>query len=338
MEDNRELFLKYMNDVRSCTANDGYPKILTFEQEQDITWKIKQSIEIIDNDKEYFQFRILNKSVFEKNVALIIKHNLLYVTREARIFFSYNMVNLMDLIQEGNIGLYQAAIRFEPSKGWRFITYARGWIRQAMFSFISEKSRTVTIPIYIINDLNKIKRLEQKLFAANGYVDPLIVQFGSSFTYRNELNEIVEVKLTDLDVKGTDLHPTEVMKLQKSAARGTSLSTPTSNAEDADTLEDTIIVESEEAIAEHRKEANDKITIALKRLAPRDKEVMEGLYGINKEYDMSVEDLAEKMNLTTTTINCIRRRCLIEMKASVDLYEENYENVDKISKRIRETA
>ncbi len=333
MEESRDLFLKYMNDIRSCTAGDGYPKILSFKDEQEIAYRIKSSIEIIDNDKDYFQFRILDKRTFEKNIDILIKHNLLYVAREAKIFHTYNMVPLLDLIQEGNIGLYQAAVRFDPSKGYKFITYARGWIRQSMFSFISEKSRTVALPIHIINNLNKIRKVTQKAFAAHGYVDPLIVQFGSSFSYRDETGAVHTIQLSDVEIKGTELHPTEVLAIQKSSARGSSLSDPLSDQDEADTLEDILVFEGDEALKEHRKEISDKITLALNRLAPRDKEVMESIYGINKEYPMDIDDVAEKLNCTTVTINCIRRRCLIEMKMFIDKYDGIIDNVDVIMSR-----
>ena len=335
MEENRELFLKYMNDIRACIVGDGYPKILNYEHERELSWNIQESIEIVDNDKDFFQFKILDKNRFDKHVKILMNHNLLFVVAEAKSFHARNnMAQLMDLIQEGNMGLYNAALRFDATKGFKYITYAKDWIRAAMYAFINERSRTVVIPVHITNDINKINKVEQKLFAANGFVDPMIVQFGSSFSYRDEKGNVIEVKLADFEVKGTGLHPLEVTKRRKEAARGSSLSDPVSNTDEAETLLDTIPIENDEALKEHRKEASDAVSIAIKRLTGRDKEIMEDLYGINREYEMDIDDVAAKHNLTTVAINYIKKRCLLEMKMSIDKFNNNIDNVDKIIERL----
>lgn len=335
MEENRELFLKYMNDVRSCIIGDGYPKILNYEHERELSWNIQESIEIIDNDKDYFQFKIIDKRRFEKYSKILMNHNLLYVVAEAKAFHARNnMAPLMDLIQEGNLGLYQAAIRFDATRGFKYITYAKDWIRQAMFSFIAEKARTVVIPIHIINDINKINKVEQKVFAAQGFIDPMIVQFGSKFSYRDEKGNVIEVKLADYEVIGTGLHPTEVIKRRKESERGASLSDPISNSDEAETLIDTIAIDNDEFIKEHRKEANIAITLALNKLEPRDRKIMEMLYGINREYEMDIDDVANEFNYSTTAINYIRRRCLIEMQNTINYFNNNIDNVDKILERL----
>lgn len=266
--------LKYRDEDRSLDLylrEIGETPLINAEEEVRLARRIKQG----------------DKRALEK----LTKANLRFVVSVAKQYQNQGL-SLADLINEGNIGLIKAAKRFDETRGFKFISYAVWWIRQAILQALAEQSRIVRLPLNRVGTLHKIGKMSSRLEQGLG-------RLPSPEEIAKEL-ELSEGEVSDtLKISNTHL----------------SLDAPFSSSEDnslIDVLEDEFQPSPDESLLKGSLKV--EIEKALDSLTPREAEVINLYFGLHHEKALTLEEIGARFSLTRERVRQIKEKAIRRLR------------------------
>ena len=257
--------------VRMYLKEIGKVPLLTPEEEQELAKRMAEG----DEDAK--------RRMAEANLRLVVSIAKRYVGRGMLI---------LDLIQEGNLGLIKAVEKFDYTKGYKFSTYATWWIRQAITRAIADQARTIRIPVHMVETINKVIRVSRQLLQELGH-DP-------------SPEEIAAVMNMPVE---------KVRDILKIAQEPVSLETPIGEEEDShlgDFIPDEDASEPSEAASFSL--LKEQLMEVLDTLTPREKKVLELRFGIVDGRTRTLEEVGKEFNVTRERIRQIEAKALRKLR------------------------
>jgi RNA polymerase primary sigma factor len=306
-EDLDDVFDDILED-ESVTVSDpvkmwlneiGRYKLLTTQQEVELAMQLEAGVRAeerlaAERDALSIEDRTLLQRQARKGHAAhsrLVEANLRLVVSIARNYIGRGMA-LLDLIQEGNLGLMRAVDRFDYRRGFKFSTYASWWIRQAITRAIADQARTIRVPIHVVEMINKLVRTRRDLSQALGR-EPTI-------------DEIA------LDL---EIDPDRVEELSKIAQSPVSLEMPVGEEDNAtigDFVEDTDVEVPVEAATFRL--LQDYLSNALEGLNDREREVLIMRFGLENGKVSTLEEVGERFGVTRERIRQLETKALAKLR------------------------
>lgn len=248
-------------------------------------------IDLITADEEVELAQLIKKGD-RRALDKLVKANLRFVVSVAKQYQNQGL-KLSDLINEGNLGLVKAAKRFDETRGFKFISYAVWWIRQAILQALAEQSRIVRLPLNKIGSISKINkayaRLEQQQEREPNY---------------EEIAKELDMSITDVE------------KCMKSSGRSISMDAPLKEQDDFSLYN---VLEAKESVKPDSNMINQslkhEINRALNSLTHKESIVLQMYYGINRKTSSSLSEIGETINLSRERVRQVKQKALRRLQS-----------------------
>ncbi len=284
--------------VRMYLKEIGKVPLLTGPQEVSLAKRIEAGLDAVDrvaqepalSDAQRASLRAVSRDG-ELAKRQLTEANLRLVVSIAKRYVGRGMA-LLDLIQEGNLGLIRAVEKFDYTKGFKFSTYATWWIRQAITRTIADQARTIRIPVHMVETMNKVMRVQRQL-----------------------LQELSREPTVDEIAAKVELTPDRVREIQRLGQEPVSLETPVGDDDDSflgDFVEDPNATAPATAAA--RALLTEAIEEALEELNDRERQVVRLRFGLDDGQVRTLEEVGREFGVTRERIRQIESKTLAKLR------------------------
>ena len=279
---NRKPIRHYDSSINAYLKEISRQPLLSYEQE------IELAKQILAGDEE------ARKTLITSNLRLVVS--------VANKYLHYGLP-LLDLVEEGNLGLIKAVDKYDHTKGYKFSTYATWWIRQSVSRYLANYGRTIRIPVYMTENVIKYKQATQRLYKEH--------------SRKPTVDEIA----TELETT-----PEEIAELHKHSQRITSLESIVGNedgAELGDLIEDTQAIDPVDIVAKVFRD--QKLMQMLDELSQREADILRFRYGLADGDPHTLKETGGKFGLTRERIRQIEQKSLNKLRKHIALNNIDFE-------------
>ncbi len=322
--------LELTNDpVRMYLREIGKVDLLTEEEEKSLALKVQAGVQArkqqqqASPDIDPSERKRLQSLVEEGRLAgrRLVEANLRLVVSVAKRYIGRGM-SLLDLIQEGNIGLLRAVEKFDPRRGYKFSTYATWWIRQAISRAIADQARTVRIPVHMVETINRLARVQRRL----------VQELGRDATAReialemDMLSEEDRAEIEDAIANRRPIDPAvdrrwrrasaKIRRIIRIAQEPMSLETPIGSEENSylgDFIEDETVPGPVDAASKQLLKEQMRAMLDAS-LSDRERKVLEMRFGLLDGQSHTLEEVGEAFGVTRERIRQIEAKALRKLR------------------------
>ncbi|MFW8622645.1 sigma-70 family RNA polymerase sigma factor [Corynebacterium glutamicum] len=255
-----------------------YAEHLLKNSEEPLTRAMKRDLKVLAKDGKKARSHLL-----EANLRLVVSLAKRYTGRG---------MPLLDLIQEGNLGLIRAMEKFDYSKGFKFSTYATWWIRQAITRGMADQSRTIRLPVHLVEQVNKLSRIKRELYQHLG---------------REATNEEL--------AEESGIEESKIEMLLRQSRDPVSLDMPVGADEEAplgDFIEDSEATDAESAVVASMRHSD--IRAVLNTLEPREQDVIRLRYGLDDGVPRTLDQIGRRFGLSRERVRQIEREVMSKLR------------------------